>query len=418
MNRRLLSAAGAVIATVVLMACEVSKSSTPLSATIAGPLPGVNISAPKMLEPGANARIAVDKQPLTLLIENASTTGVRPLSYAFDVATDATFNSVVFARDGIAPGDGGRTSLRLSDSLAPGRTYFWRARAEDGANSSPYAAAAGFEVFTPIVIESPVQTSPARNVTVDSVRPKFTVTNARRSGPVGAMVYLIEVADSDSFSTKIATWSTGEQANQTVLELAADLAYNKVYYWHVRAYDPTTIGPWSLTSAFATPATPAVAPPGGPSPPNGGDGFDLRTVVIVKGPGNIAGWPVGSTITSVDQSGGQLCINHEQLGRWPSVPFFGDAATLVEGNQWVFMQKSGQWFGGAADWYRPGQACKAVDAQSIGRDAFYNSNEEPLHSWVPQPGELFGVMDTTPARAWPDMRTLDQRTNVVLLRWR
>jgi hypothetical protein len=27
------------------------------------------------------------------------------------------------------------------------------------------------------------------------------------------------------------------------------------------------------------------------------------------------------------------------------------------------------------------------------------------------------LMSSTPARAWPNMRTLDQRTNVVLTRW-
>jgi hypothetical protein len=36
---------------------------------------------------------------------------------------------------------------------------------------------------------------------------------------------------------------------------------------------------------------------------------------------------------------------------------------------------------------------------------------------VPKPGEVFGLMVTTPARAWPDMRTLDERSNVVLVRW-
>jgi hypothetical protein len=116
----------------------------------------------------------------------------------------------------------------------------------------------------------------------------------------------------------------------------------------------------------------------------------------------------------VRQGGGELCIWHDQLGTWPSVIFFNDPNTLVEGNQWVFANIGGRWYGGAADWYRPGQACKGLDAASIGRDAF---DQDPLRSWVPQPGELFGVMSTTPARAWPDMRTLDQRTNIVLLRW-
>ena len=38
-------------------------------------------------------------------------------------------------------------------------------------------------------------------------------------------------------------------------------------------------------------------------------------------------------------------------------------------------------------------------------------------SFEVKPGEVFGLMVTTPARAWPDMRTLDERSNVVLVRW-
>ena len=33
-------------------ACETSKSANPLSPSVAGPIPGVEISAPKPLEPG------------------------------------------------------------------------------------------------------------------------------------------------------------------------------------------------------------------------------------------------------------------------------------------------------------------------------------------------------------------------------
>src|SRR5690349_21138641 len=95
-----------IAAALVMTACENSKSSNPLSPTVAGPIPGVDISSPKMLEPTAGTKIAVDKQPITLLIENASTTGVRPLTYTFDVATDANFTNKVFTRDKITPGDG------------------------------------------------------------------------------------------------------------------------------------------------------------------------------------------------------------------------------------------------------------------------------------------------------------------------
>src|SRR5664279_1600487 len=121
---RILSVLGVAAAALSLTACEASKSSTPLSPTVAGPIPGIEISAPKMLEPTPGTKISIEKQPVTLLIENSGSNGPRPLTYSFDIATDTGFSNLVFSRDGIAPGDGGRTSLRMTDTLATGRTYY------------------------------------------------------------------------------------------------------------------------------------------------------------------------------------------------------------------------------------------------------------------------------------------------------
>src|SRR4029079_18407923 len=99
--------------------------------------------------------------------------------------TDAAFNNKVFARDSIPQGEGGRTSLRMTDTLATGRTYYWRARAQDGANTGPYATTMAFDIFTPIVIGVPGLTAPAPNSTVLILRPTFTIANAPRSGPAG-----------------------------------------------------------------------------------------------------------------------------------------------------------------------------------------------------------------------------------------
>lgn len=268
MSRKLVWALTGGLAALSLAGCNVSKTSNPLSPSVAGPIPGVNITAPKPLEPSVGAEIPVDNQPLTLVVENAATNGVRPLSYVFEVATDATFTNKVFARDGIQPGDGGRTSLQLPDPLATGRTYYWRARALDGANSGDYSAPVNFSVFTPIIIGEPELRSPASNSTITTIRPNFVVGNAPRSGPVGAITYQIQVADSDSFAHTIAIWTQGEQPGQTTLELPQDLSYSSVYYWHVRAADPTTVGPWSRILAFATPTPPAAPSPG----PGGGGG--------------------------------------------------------------------------------------------------------------------------------------------------
>src|SRR3954470_13092395 len=127
--------------------CAVEKSENPLTPTVAGPIPGVGISAPSTMDPAQGTKIPVSSQPISLTVANATTTGVRPLSYLFQVATDANFANLVFSRDGVAPGDG-RTSLRL-DPLPTGRTYYWRARAADGANTGPYSNPTVFDVFTP-----------------------------------------------------------------------------------------------------------------------------------------------------------------------------------------------------------------------------------------------------------------------------
>jgi hypothetical protein len=254
-----------------------SKSANPLSPEVAGPIPGVNITPPTPVEP-KGTKVPVDKQPVTLVVQNAATNGPRPLSYVFEVATDAGFANKVLERTGIAPGEG-RTTMRLPDPLATGRSYYWRARAEDGANTGPFSAPASFDVFTPIVIESPQLVSPAHNTRVTSLRPTVTFNNAPRSGPVGPISYQIEIADTDTFANKLADWTIAEPpGNQTSAQLPQDGQYGQYVFWHVRALDPTTTGPWSNIQAFWMPEAPPPPPPPPPGPTPG------------PGPGPIGDW--------------------------------------------------------------------------------------------------------------------------------
>src|SRR5581483_1793704 len=154
-------------------------------------------------------------------------------------------------------------------------------------------------------VGAPVLVSPAVNTTVTSLRPRFTVINAPRSGPVGAISYLLELSDSSTFATKV-SWTFAEQASQTSFDTPTDLQPSKVYYWHARAADPTTVGPFSETRAFATPA--AAAPPplagGGPAP---NDAIDLGLATIENSPSDVARWPATATITRLDQIGRASC---------------------------------------------------------------------------------------------------------------
>jgi hypothetical protein len=161
------------------------------------------------------------------------------------------FNSKVLSRDGIQPGDG-QTSLRLSDPLATGRSYYWRARAQDGANTGPFSNA-DFVVYTPVVFQPPTPVSPINNAVITSVRPHFVFTNAPRTGPAGAVTYMVEVSETNTFASVIGPWYSPEGSGQTILDAPQDVPAAKTLYWHVRAYDPSFTGPWSATQSFQTP---------------------------------------------------------------------------------------------------------------------------------------------------------------------
>lgn len=266
-------------------ACEVSKSDNPLSPTIAGPIPGVNISAPKALEPAAGAMIAGTAQPLTLLLENASTTGQRPLNYVFEVATDAGFANKVFQRDGVQPGTEGRTSLRLPDALGTGRGYYWRAKAQDGANTGPYSSAATFTVFTPVAFEKPTLIAPVNNVKTADVTPEFSFNNASHVGSPTSVGYVIEVSKNATMAPLIAAWSLDEQPGTTKLKAPAGLPTDSQIYWRVRANDGGTVGPYSDIAQFRTPAPIAPAPPtggGGTTPPGASCSSRPSELEVVK----------------------------------------------------------------------------------------------------------------------------------------
>ena len=414
-----LATVGALVAAVSLTACEASKSATPLSPTVAGPIPGVDISAPKVLEPIPGSRISTDRQPVTLLVENAGSTGVRPLTYSFDIAIDAAFNNKVFSREGIAQGDAGRTSLRLSDALASGRTYYWRARAQDGANTGPYAAPVAFDVFTPIVIDVPGLMSPAPNTTVLNLRPTFTISDAPRSGPVGAITYLIEVADGDAFTNKAATWTAAETPNQTVLTSPVDLISGKVYYWHVRAYDPTTLGPWSPTQAFqmVTVAPPVFNPgpsptPGGPAP---GDGINLSQAIIHNSPSDVPNWPVTTTLTRLDLMPSGAHVEFSKQSSWPEVVPPGWAGGL-QYTLWIVLNINGQWHASGCIEYWRGLYENGGPVNQYALNWYFDPIRwAPMTGHQPAVGEQVGFLVTSGDARNNGPSGVRERSNVVIV---
>jgi hypothetical protein len=417
MSRSVMFALGVCAAALSLTACDLSKSSHPLSPSVAGPIPGVNITTPKPLDPAAGSKIAVDKQPLTLLVENASTSGVRPLSYAFEVATDTGFTNKVFVRDSITPGDGGRTSLRLPDALATGRTYYWRARAQDGANTGDYSAAANFNVFTPIVIGAPPPLAPAPNATLTTLRPQFVVTNVARSGPVGAMTYEFELSDSAAFTKTLASWTAPEGTTTTSLTSPVDLVPAFNYFWRARAADPTTAGPYSVPQGFVVADTTAPVVTNPPPSAGGGSGQGFPAGAVVwDNPPDLASWAQTATITSIQFTGDAFLVDFDKrtgAGRWPDVPFgtgnleYTLGMCVNIGGQWNCSATVQFWFG--RDLHASGRP------DEIGINWWYDSRWGTLNHYQPANGETVGIFVAAGNLRDRGISIVKERSNVVMM---
>lgn len=431
---RLAVVAGILGSVLLLAGCEAQKSSNPLSPAVAGPLPGVAISAPNPVQPANGSQVASDQQPVTLTVQNASSNGQRPLSYVFEVATDNGFSNKVFTRSGIAPGDGGQTSLKLPDALATGHTYFWHAMAQDGANSGQFSSPASFNVFTPAVIQAPGLVSPINNAVTSDLQPVLIFSDAGRSGSVGQIAYVVEVATDAGFGSKVAVMTIAEEPNNTSLKVWTPLGGGAQYFWHARAYDPTTTGPWSATGAFRTPApiapTPTPTPSPSPSPaPTGStpaacgsgpaDDINMAAAEIDWSPSDMAHWCVTAAITSVQFTGSAFLVDfNRRLGanRWPDSPFGSGSLEYTLG---MCANRSGHWACSAVVqfWYGRDLAASGAPSQ-VATNWFYDARWGSLFHYQPQTGEQVGLFVCAGnCRGTNGISLVHERSAVKLVTW-
>lgn len=271
MTRHRTVLAGAALAALACASgCETAKSANATSPDIAGPIPGVVITAPRALEPSNGQQIEANGTPQTLLIENAGTTGPRALFLQVQLAADATFRQVLHEATRIEPGANGRTSYRLPDPLAPGYTYYWRARAADGANTGPYSEVSHFSVVEPVTIEAPTPLEPIGAIGTN--RPTFKVRNGRVTGPAGDIVYRFEVGTSPA-GPPAAVITQAPGSDGTTAMFLGDLPWATTIYWRAWATNGRVNSPFSPVVSFTTPpspAGPAPSPPPGGGTPGGG----------------------------------------------------------------------------------------------------------------------------------------------------
>lgn len=254
-----------------LVGCEQLKSSNPLSPAVAGPMAGVFIDAPQLIQPAAGVKIDDNNQPVALSVGVPETNTERPIVIAFQVAFDSAFASIATSQSGLKPGSDGRIRVVL-DRLPPGRTYYWRAKADDGANDSGWSDPATFEVLQTVVIGIPTPKSPVGNALVSGQTPDLVAKNGVSSGPTGSRQYHYQVSDNQSFSNVIVNGSILEDPSGETHYVTSPLPVaDKTYFWRVRIVGERHSGEWSRVDSFRTQAIVVAPPPGsgGGTPPPG-----------------------------------------------------------------------------------------------------------------------------------------------------
>ena len=271
MTVRLITKLGSLVLLLGVAGCEIQKSSSPLSPSVAGPLPGVTINAPRPLEPSNGAEVLSTSLPLKLAFQNASSNSPRPFWHVVEIAADAGFSNKLYTSEHLDPDASGRSTHTVPGRLADGVSYYWRVRAEDGANASDPSQTVYFTVVEPVIIDPPVPLSPVGGATTANDSPDFTVTNGKVSGPAGTVVYRFQVATDPGFASQVASGTADRSGGSTTTHNVGKLTANQLFYWRAWGTNGKVISDYSVVQSFKTPA-PAPTPSPGPyvpPPPSG-----------------------------------------------------------------------------------------------------------------------------------------------------
>ena len=385
MKQKCLSAFIAVAAVSIMSACTESSPTRPTEtaaseqvSSILDAKSGVTLVSPQLLSPVPGHRLKFTEQPVTLTVKNGVTTGSTPLTYTFQVATDAGFASMVFSRDGV-PETPGQTALTI-DKLAGNKDYYWRVRVSSGGATGLFSAVRTFNVGPEVVLQAPTVTTPSNGGQLSS-QALLVVNNAARTGPAGPLTYRFEISDSPSFANlPFVAANVAEQSSQTSARMDANLTTNGTYYLRVRAQDNSNAitGPYSSTISFR------YVP------------FDLSQAIMVNSPPDLAFWPEDAKITSVHFSGEAFEVDFDRRNgpnRWPDVVPAGWSGALQYTLGMCVNPGNRQWYcSGVVQFWYGRELTASTPPSYVGVNWFYDvARWGPINYYQPQEGELVGL---------------------------
>src|SRR3954471_1931243 len=378
---------------------ETTASSATASVTDA--TTGVTLTSPSPVTPAANQQFKNVEQPITLTVKNAVTSGSTPLTYTFEVASDAAFGTKVFSKDGVPPGSG-TTALKI-DKLPANRTYFCPAPPQSGSLAAPNTEVRGFAIGPEVILAQPVNGDPQPNATVGE-QPTLNVNNVGRSGPNGPIFYRFEISETAAFSSLVYSATVAERTDRpfTGHDVTTQLL-EKTYFWRVVATDPAN----AVASVASAPSAMTV------------QAFNIQQATILDSPDNFAFFTETAKITTLIMGPSGINVDFTKKNgsdRWPDIfpRGFSGPIQYCLGMAWNI---DGHWYASAPIEMWNDRAEGGGPPDDYALNWFYNpARWSPMTFHQPSPGETIGFFVVAgDVRGFNSNQKFQERSNVVMV---
>ena len=186
-------------------------------------------SIPVLLSP-INDVIVFESNPI-LWIMNSTDAEMDTLIYYFELATEESFNNIIFIQSGVLEGSDS-TSCQVTIALTDNFQYWWRARTNDGYQfcnySNPESFVLNAENDPPGEFEL---LTPENGTEVTMLTPILDWEDAIDPDPLDEVSYTILIGN------EIPNLISINAGNESVYQLTTPLEDNTLYYWKVIATD-------------------------------------------------------------------------------------------------------------------------------------------------------------------------------------
>ncbi len=234
--------------------------------------------APTLAAPGNGAPAGTYRPSLCVYNPPPVAGCDNPVVYTFELYLDPDLT--VSAMSPVTIGEQTTTTCWTPlSNLDAGRTYYWRARANNGAFTSAWAGPFSFSTpNTPPPV--PVPIAPADNDTVATFRPLLSITQGEDPNATPVLCEFV-VSKFGDLSSPVTTGLVLRSGNQVDWAVPINLENGVVYYWAARATDYIDYSNWSTAFSFQVELS-GNSPPSPPTiqSPADGDSTSLLTPTL------------------------------------------------------------------------------------------------------------------------------------------